>query len=143
APTSGSRRASPPGDPQGATVPAVARRAGRVRRAREQSPLGDRLEVMPGDPQGATVPAVALFPLSRDELVECAALVRATAARQLDRLIIPDHPLDILAQQIVAAAAGDEWDEEALYELLHGAYPYRELTRQDFDAVVQMLAEGF
>src|SRR5438445_544074 len=78
-----------------------------------------------------------------DELVECAALVRATAARQLDRLIIPDHPLDILAQQIVAAAAGDEWDEEALYELLHGAYPYRELTRQDFDAVVQMLAEGF
>src|SRR5438034_3518908 len=89
------------------------------------------------------IPKGRLFPLSRDELVECAALVRATAARQLDRLIIPDHPLDILAQQIVAAAAGDEWDEEALYELLHGAYPYRELTRQDFDAVVQMLAEGF
>src|SRR5213594_4282600 len=89
------------------------------------------------------IPKGRLFPLSRDELVECAALVRATAARQLDRLIIPDHPLDILAQQIVAAAAGDEWDEEALYELLHGAYPYRELTRQDFDAVVLMLAEGF
>src|SRR5213594_1436718 len=89
------------------------------------------------------IPKGRLFPLSRDELVECAALVRATAARRLDRLIIPDHPLDILAQQIVAAAAGDEWDEEALYELLHGAYPYRELTRQDFDAVVLMLAEGF
>src|SRR2546425_957970 len=89
------------------------------------------------------IPKGRLFPLSRDELVECAALVRATAARQLDRLIIPDHPLDILAQQIVAAAACGEWDEGALYELLHGAYPYRDLTRQDFDAVVQMLAEGF
>src|SRR3989454_2779840 len=89
------------------------------------------------------IPKGRLFPLSRDELIECAALVRATAERRLDRLVIPDHPLDILAQQIVAAAAGDEWDEVALYELVRGAYPYRDLTRKDFDDVVQMLAEGF
>src|SRR2546430_8379792 len=60
------------------------------------------------------IPKGRLFPLSRDELIECAALLRATAERRLDRLVIPDHPLDILAQQIVAAAAGDEWDEAAL-----------------------------
>src|SRR5213595_1685461 len=89
------------------------------------------------------IPKGRLFPLSRDELIECAALLRATAERRLDRLVIPDHPLDILAQQIVAAAAGDEWDEVALYELVRGAYPYRDLSRKDFDAVVQMLAEGF
>src|SRR5438094_707005 len=78
-----------------------------------------------------------------DELIECAALVRATAERRLDRLVIPRHPLDILAQQIVAAVAADDWDEAALYELVRGAYPYRDLTRKDFDDVVQMLAEGF
>src|SRR5216110_2606338 len=89
------------------------------------------------------VPKARLFPLSRDELIECAALVRATAERRLDRLVIPRHPLDILAQQIVAAVAADDWDEAALYELVRGAYPYRDLTREDFDDVVQMLAEGF
>jgi len=89
------------------------------------------------------IPKGRLFPLSRDELIECAALARATAERRLDRLVIPRHPLDILAQHIVAAAAGDDWDEEALYELVRGAYPYRDLARQDFGDVVQMLAEGF
>src|SRR6266571_1531474 len=91
----------------------------------------------------AAVPRGRLFPLSRDELLECAALVRATHERKLDRLVIPEHPLDILAQQIVAAAAGDEWEEDRLYELVRGAYPYRELSRKDFDDVVRMLAEGF
>src|SRR5436309_490398 len=89
------------------------------------------------------VPKGRLFPLSRDELIECAALVRATAERRLDRLVIPDHPLDILAQQIVAAAAGDEWQEDGLFDLVRGAYPYRDVSRKDFDAVVQMLADGF
>src|SRR5438093_441294 len=68
---------------------------------------------------------------------------RLGAERRLDRLVIPRHPLDILAQQIVAAVAADDWDEVALYELVRGAYPYRDLTRKDFDDVVQMLAEGF
>src|SRR2546425_1011774 len=89
------------------------------------------------------VPKGRLFPLSRDELVECGALVRAAREGKLDRLIIPQRPLDILAQQVVAMVACDEWDEEALYEVVRGAYPYRDLSRRDFDAVVQMLAEGF
>src|SRR3989449_481090 len=89
------------------------------------------------------IPKGRLFPLSRDELIECAALVRAVRERKLDRLIIPDHPLDILAQQVVAAVACEDWDEDALYQLVLGAYPYRALARKDFDAVVQMLAEGF
>jgi len=91
----------------------------------------------------AAVPKGRVFPLSRDELIECAALLRAARERELDRLIIPDHPLDILAQQVVAAVACEEWDEAALYELVRGAYPYRALPRRDFDAVVQMLADGF
>ena len=91
----------------------------------------------------AAVPKGRVFPLSRDELIECAALLRAARERELDRLIIPDHPLDILAQQVVAAVACEEWDEDALYELARGAYPYRGLARKDFDAVVQMLADGF
>ncbi|HEU5260876.1 MAG TPA: DEAD/DEAH box helicase [Gemmatimonadales bacterium] len=95
---------------------------------------GHRLEALPKG---------RLFPLSRDELVECAALVRATRGHRLDRLLVPDHPLDILAQQIVAAVACEEWDEGALYELVRGAHPYRDLSRKEFDGVVQMLAEGF
>src|SRR5207247_1444921 len=57
--------------------------------------------------------------------------------------IIPERPLDILAQQIVAMAACEEWDEDRLYDVVRGAHPYRGLSRQDFDAVVHMLAEGF
>src|SRR5213593_4193469 len=89
------------------------------------------------------VPKGRVFPLSRDELIECAAMLRATREGRLDRLIIPDKPLDILAQQIVAAAAGEEWDENTLYERMRSAYPYRDLTRKEFDDVVQMLGEGF
>ena len=89
------------------------------------------------------VPKGRVFPLSRDELIECAALLRATREGRLDRLIIPDKPLDILAQQIVAAAAGEEWNESDLYDRVRSAYPYRDLARTEFDDVVQMLAEGF
>src|SRR5438477_287942 len=89
------------------------------------------------------IPKGRVFPLSRDELIECAALLRATREGRLDRLIIPNKPLDILAQQIVAATAGEEWDEAALFERMRSAYPYRDLSRKEFDDVVQMLAEGF
>src|SRR5438067_978245 len=89
------------------------------------------------------IPKGRVFPLSRDELIECAAMLRATREGRLDRLIIPNKPLDILAQQIVAASAGEEWDENELYERVRSAYPYRDLTRVEFDDVVQMLAEGF
>src|SRR5467141_332330 len=73
------------------------------------------------------IPKGRVFALSRDELIECSAMLRATREGRLDRLIIPNKPLDILAQQIVAAAAGEEWDETALYERMCSAYPYRDL----------------
>ena len=87
-------------------------------------------------------PRGRLFPLTRDELVECCALVRAVRERRLDHIEIPQAPLDILAQQIVAIVAGEEYGEEQLFELCRAAWPYRNLTRQQFDAVVEMLSEG-
>src|SRR5262249_23956529 len=74
---------------------------------------------------------------------ECAALVRAARAGRLDRVWPPRAPLDILAQQIVACTAAEEWSEDELFELVRGAEPYRELARADFDAVLEMLANGF
>ncbi|HZL85465.1 MAG TPA: DEAD/DEAH box helicase [Candidatus Krumholzibacteria bacterium] len=89
------------------------------------------------------LPKGRLFPLSRDELVECAALLDAVRRRELDRLSIPSQPLDILAQQIVAAVACEEWREDDLFALVRRAFPYRHLQRGDFDAIVEMLAHGF
>jgi ATP-dependent Lhr-like helicase len=88
------------------------------------------------------VPKGRLLPLTRDELLESMALVRAVRRGQLDRVEIPEQPLDILAQQIVASVACDEWDEGALYELCRRAWPFRDLARADFDRIVTMLSEG-
>ena len=88
-------------------------------------------------------PKGRLFPLSRDELVECAALLDSVRRGELDTLCIPENLLDVLAQQIVAETAAREWSEDGLYELIRGAWPYRDLPRADFDAAVEMLAEGF
>ena len=88
-------------------------------------------------------PKGRLFPLSRDELVECAALLDSVRRGELDRLVIPTKPLDVLAQQIVAEAGAQDWDDTALFDLYRGAYPYRSLERAEFDEVVRMLAEGF
>jgi ATP-dependent Lhr-like helicase len=89
------------------------------------------------------LPKGRIFPLSRDELIECAALLRCVNRGQLDRLTIPEKPLDVLAQQVVAAASTEDWDENAFFELVCSAWPYRNLTRGEFDQVVTMLAEGF
>ena len=89
------------------------------------------------------MPRGRLFPLSRDDLVECAALIDSVRRGELDRLNIPHQPLDVLAQQIVAEVATQDWPEEALYDLLRRAWPYRALSRDTFAAVVHMLAEGF
>jgi ATP-dependent helicase Lhr and Lhr-like helicase len=110
-------------------------------------------------------PKGRIFPLSRDELVECVALLRSVRRGDLDRLVIPEKPLDVLAQQIVAAASssssltrrvprpplpagegggeGEGWREDDLFELVRAAWVYRHLTREEFDRVVKMLAEGF
>ncbi|MEO7208667.1 MAG: DEAD/DEAH box helicase [Steroidobacteraceae bacterium] len=84
-----------------------------------------------------------LFPLSRDELVECAALLDAVRRGELDRLKIPENALDVLAQQITAEVSAREWSEDHLFSLMRGAYPYRNLKREEFDECVRMLAEGF
>ncbi|MBV9183064.1 MAG: DEAD/DEAH box helicase, partial [Acidobacteria bacterium] len=111
------------------------------------------------------VPKGRLFATTRDELLECAALVRAIRHGDLDRLMIPEAPLDVLAQQLVATCAsashsvlppqgqdlpavenqGDSpsgWEEDELFALVTRAYPYRNLSRQLFDAVLEMLSEG-
>ncbi|MCC7386441.1 MAG: DEAD/DEAH box helicase [Deltaproteobacteria bacterium] len=95
-----------------------------------------------GHSLGAT-PKGRLFPLTRDQLVESAALIRAVRAGELDRLEVRRAPLDILAQQIVAMAASEPWEEERLFTLVRRAHPYRELEREDFDDVLEMLSEGF
>ncbi len=88
-------------------------------------------------------PKGRLFPLSRDDLVECTALVDSVRRGELDRLTIPERPLDVLAQQVVAEVAAQDWSEAALYDRLRRAWPFRALARDDFDATVRMLAEGF
>ncbi len=89
------------------------------------------------------MPKGRIFPLSRDELVECAALLRCVRRGELDRLNIPEKPLDVLAQQIVAATAAEDWDENELFDLARSAWPYRNLTREEFDSVVKMLGRRF
>lgn len=89
------------------------------------------------------VPCGRLVPLSRDELVECTALLGAVRAGELDALAIPPGPIDVLAQQIVAEVAARAYGEEELYALVRRATPYRELTRERFDALLRMLAEGY
>jgi len=90
-----------------------------------------------GTPEGI------VFPLTRDELVECAALLAAVRAGRLDATCPPVAPLDILAQQVVAEVAGaEEVKEEELYALVRGAAPYAALERAQFDAVVELATEG-
>jgi ATP-dependent Lhr-like helicase len=89
------------------------------------------------------MPKGRLFPLSRDELAEAVALLRSVRNHELDQLEMPQKPLDLLAQQMVACAASQDWVEEQLFELMRSAYPYRNLSRKEFDDVLRTLAEGF
>ncbi len=87
-------------------------------------------------------PKGRLFPLTRDELLECLALIRGYRRGNLDTLTIPPWPLDVLAQQIVAECAGQPWDEDRLLALIRRAYPYRDLTAERFSEIVEMLSRG-
>ncbi len=89
------------------------------------------------------VPMGRLFPLSRDELVESAALLDSVRRGELDAIRLCDGALDVLAQQLVAEVGLREWPADQLFALVRGAACYRELTRETFDAVVAMLADGF
>jgi ATP-dependent Lhr-like helicase len=90
-----------------------------------------------GQPKGR------LFPLSNDDLVECAALIDSSNRGELDRLIMPDSPLDVLAQQIAAEVNAEEWNEAELFALVRRAWPYRNLKREIYASVLRMLADGF
>ena len=83
-----------------------------------------------------------LFAMTRDELVECAALIRAVHEGTLDAVRIPTQPLDVLAQQIVAEVAAQEWDEKALFALFKRAMPYEDLSLDDYEKVLHLLSEG-
>ncbi|WP_143756963.1 DEAD/DEAH box helicase, partial [Caballeronia glebae] len=89
------------------------------------------------------VPKGRLFPTSRDDLIECTALLDCVRRGELDALTIPHAPLDVLAQQITAEVACREWGEDALFERITRAYPYATLDRAHYEAVLRTLAEGY
>ena len=91
----------------------------------------------------AGLPKGRVFPTSRDDLIECAALLRSVGRGELDAIVAHDAPLDVLAQQVVAETACAEYREDDLFALVRGAWPYRDLARAQFDAVLQMSSEGF
>ena len=87
-------------------------------------------------------PAGRLYPTSRDELVECAALLRGVQSGRLDALQVPAGPLDILAQQVVAECAAADWAEDELLALARRAAPFSALSQEDFDEVAELVSEG-
>ncbi|KIY38673.1 ATP-dependent DNA helicase [Pseudomonas sp. 10-1B] len=89
------------------------------------------------------VPKGRLFPTSRDDLIECVALLDCVRRGELDELHIPRAPLDVLAQQIVAEASNQAWHEQALFDCLRQATPYAELDQEHYQALLRMLAEGY
>ena len=91
----------------------------------------------------AGTPKGRVFPVSRDDLVECAALLRSIRCGLLDAIVSHDAPLDVLAQQIVAESACRDYSEDDLFALVTRAWPYRGLGRASFDGVLRMTAEGF
>ncbi len=88
------------------------------------------------------VPAGRLYPTTRDELVECAALLHGAKSGRLDRLVMPSCPLDILAQQVVAECSAAEWAEQDLLALVRGAAPFASVSAQDFADVAGLISEG-
>jgi ATP-dependent helicase Lhr and Lhr-like helicase len=89
------------------------------------------------------LPKGRIFPSTRDDLVECAALLRAVKRGELDRIVVHDAPLDVLAQQLVAESSCCDYTEDELFAVVRRAWPYRELARREFDEVLRMVADGF
>ena len=87
-------------------------------------------------------PSGRLYPTTRDELVECAALLRGVRRGRLDVIVVPKRPLDILAQQMVAESAAESWPEGELLGLARQAAPFRDLSAEDFEDITDLLAEG-
>ena len=89
------------------------------------------------------VPKGRLLPLSRDDLIDCTALLEAVRRGELDRLHFSRKPVDVLSQQIVAEVSAREYEEDELFALVKRSWSYRDLTREEYDAVVRMLSDGF
>jgi ATP-dependent helicase Lhr and Lhr-like helicase len=89
------------------------------------------------------IPKGRLFPLSLDDLVECTALLDSVRRGELDRIRVPRKPLDVLAQQVVAEVACREWGVEELLQVFRRATPYADLTAEEFEQVLKMLADGY
>jgi ATP-dependent helicase Lhr and Lhr-like helicase len=89
------------------------------------------------------VPKGRIVPTSRDDLVECTALLAAVRLGELDRLIFQPQPVDVLCQQLVAEVSAREYDLTELYSRVIRAWPYRELSREQFDTIITMLSDGF
>ncbi len=87
-------------------------------------------------------PRGRLYPLTRDELVECAALLGAIRAGRLDSVEPPNAPLDILAQQVVAETGAEDWRADDLFRLIRTAHPFATLDRARFDEVVELTSDG-
>ncbi|MBB5063957.1 DEAD/DEAH box helicase [Granulicella mallensis] len=88
------------------------------------------------------IPKGRFFATTRDDLLEQAALLRKMVAGELDLLEVPELPIDVLMQQIVAACGAESWDETTLYEVLRRAWPYRNLTREHYDELLGLLHNG-
>src|SRR5262249_52303133 len=89
------------------------------------------------------LPKGRVFPASRDDLFECSALLRSVRQGDLDRIVTHDAPLDVLAQQVVAETSCAEYSEDELFALMRKAWPYRDLARSDYDAVLKMTEDGY
>ncbi|MEO8216598.1 MAG: DEAD/DEAH box helicase [Acidobacteriota bacterium] len=89
------------------------------------------------------LPKGRIFPVSRDDLVECAAMLRAVRRGELDRIVVHDAPIDVLAQQLVAESSAEEYTEDGLFAMARAAWPYRALSRSEFDSVLKMVSDGF
>ncbi len=88
------------------------------------------------------IPKGRFFATTRDDLLEQAALIRMMKAGELDLLQIPDAPIDVLMQQMVASCGAESWNEHALYDVMRRAYPYRNMTQSHFDELLVLLHEG-
>jgi ATP-dependent Lhr-like helicase len=107
-----------------ASIAALLQRVGRSGHALSRTPRG------------------RIFPLTQDDLVTATALLDAVRHGELDRTPLPGRPLDILAQQVVAACVPETWDEDHLFATCRRAWPYRDLAREEFDAVVALHTDG-
>ena len=88
------------------------------------------------------VPKGRLFPTTRDQLIECAALLAGVRAGRLDAVTPPVAPLDVLAQQITAECAAERWRVDDLFDLVRRAAPYADLSQEDFDETLRFTNAG-